>query len=122
MPAVALPPLASDGADARWVAGRVRCWLDEEWTPLEAHRELGAAAGAAYAAVRRGGAADMGDLVLGLAERLLGFDYSDTFVNAFDVANKCAREREECVGGRGGQRCGVCAVLHGRADAAALLR
>ena len=25
----------------RWVAGVLRIWLDEEWTPLECHRQIG---------------------------------------------------------------------------------
>lgn len=48
VPPVLLPPLASTdelAAEQSWVSGIVRVWLDEEWTPLEVHQDLGRAAG-----------------------------------------------------------------------------
>ena len=32
-------------ADEQYLAGAIAEWLDDEWTPLDVHRELGAAAG-----------------------------------------------------------------------------
>ena len=96
VPPAVLPPLASAVAvleEKEWVAGMIRCWLDDEWTPLQVHRDLGDAAGAGYAQLRgEAGEAglEVGDVVLGLASSLLEFDYSEAFVGAFDVANKVA--------------------------------
>jgi hypothetical protein len=63
----------------------IATWLDEEWTPLEVHTELGKAAGAAYVTCRQQGDDDMSSLVLGLSNELLAFNYRETFVNAFEV-------------------------------------
>jgi hypothetical protein len=63
----------------------IASWLDEEWTPLHVHQELGAAAGDAYVACRKAGDDDMSSLVLGLSNELLAFNYRETFVNAFEV-------------------------------------
>ena len=75
-------------AEAAWLAGMLRLYLDEEWTPLEAHRELGEAAGRAYTRLRVAGTRDASDVLLGLADELLAFDFNPTFVNTFEVANK----------------------------------
>lgn len=75
-------------AEAAWLEGMLRLYLDEEWTPLEAHRELGLAAGRAYTRLRAAGTHDASDVLLGLANELLAFDFGPTFVNAFEVANK----------------------------------
>jgi hypothetical protein len=78
-------------ADAAWVAETIRMWLDEEWTPLDVHRDLGLAAGRSYLALRREGIDDASDLLLGLcAGELMQCDYKEAFVNAFEVANKVA--------------------------------
>lgn len=43
---VVLPPLV-DALDLmsqqRWLAAEIQLWLDEEWTKLDVHRELGLA-------------------------------------------------------------------------------
>lgn len=63
-------------------------WLDEEWTPQAVHRDLGAAAGAAYAKLRAAGEDEMGGLLLGLSAELQAFNFRECFVGPFDVANK----------------------------------
>lgn len=63
----------------------IRDWLDEEWTPLGVHAQLGEAAGAAYITCRLQGDDDMSSLVLGMANELLAFNYRETFVNGFEV-------------------------------------
>lgn len=66
----------------------IALWLDEEWTPLDVHKQLGKAAGDAYVKCRQQGDADMSSLVLGLSNELLAFNYRETFTDAFEVANK----------------------------------
>lgn len=47
MPAATLPALNSADAietESLWISGIFRCWLDDEWAPLEVHREPGEAA------------------------------------------------------------------------------
>lgn len=70
------------------LAGVVHFWLDEEWAPLAIHQEIGAATAAAYLRIREAGAKDMADLVLLLSNELLTFDFTETFVGAFDIGNK----------------------------------
>lgn len=70
------------------IAGMIALWLDEEWTPLEIHQQLGKAAGDAYVSCRQQGIDDMSSLVLALSNNLLAFNYRDTFTSAFEVANK----------------------------------
>lgn len=72
------------------ISSMIATWLDEEWTPLEVHTELGKAAGAAYVACRQEGDDDMSSLVLGLSNELLAFNYRETFVNAFEVGGQAA--------------------------------
>ncbi|GBF97236.1 hypothetical protein Rsub_09927 [Raphidocelis subcapitata] len=75
--------------DADWIAGAVALWLDEEWTPQGVHQDLGRAAGDAYARIRAGGEDEMGGLLLGLSNELMGFgNWREAFVGPFDVANK----------------------------------
>jgi hypothetical protein len=42
----------------------------------------------AYVKLRRQGASEAGDVLLGLGTELLGFDFSETFTSGFDVGNK----------------------------------
>jgi hypothetical protein len=67
------------------ISNIISTWLDEEWTPLDVHQQLGEAAGAAYVTCRQQGDDDMSSLVLGLSNELLAFNYRETFVNAFEV-------------------------------------
>lgn len=66
----------------------IAMWLDEEWTPLEVHKELGQAAGDAYVKCRQHGDDDVSSLVLSISNELLSFNYRETFTNAFEVGNK----------------------------------
>lgn len=78
------------------MAGMVELWLDENWERGAAiNRAIGEAAAASYEArwceVSSGASTSeeaFGGLVLAMAEDLLGFDFSDSFVSAFEVANK----------------------------------
>jgi len=84
---------ALDGVDGAWISGMVRFWLDEEWERgAVINRAIGDAVASSYAA--RVEAMDVNEsepmqkLVFGLAEDLLMFDFSDSFVSAFEVSNK----------------------------------
>jgi hypothetical protein len=99
-------------AESSWVAGMIRCWLDEEWPAAElvpVHADLGAAVGRACSRVRqREGVEEMGDLVLELASELLPYDFGPTFTDAFSCANKvakCAAVCEMCAGSHAPPAC-----------------
>ena len=51
---------------------------------------LGLQAAEKCVAMRLEGCEEMGSLVMGIAQDLLSFDFSDTFVNSFEVANKAS--------------------------------
>lgn len=77
-------------SEVKFLAGMLKLWLDDEWSLQEPHAALGLAAAEKCTAMRLEGCEDMGSLVMGVAAELLDFDFSDTFVNAFEVANKCS--------------------------------
>ena len=81
-------PTARDGATHAWLAGMLKLWLDDEWSIQEPHRDLGMRAAEKCTEMRLEGCEEMGSLVMGIAQDLLSFDFSDTFVNSFEVANK----------------------------------
>jgi hypothetical protein len=76
-------------AEVKYIAGMLKLWLDDEWSLQAPHRDLGLAAAEKCTAMRLGGCEEMGSIVMGVATDLASFDFSDTFVNAFEVANKC---------------------------------
>jgi len=93
VPPAMLPALSSEDleAEAAWLGSLIADWLNEEWTPLEVHTDLGNAVAQAYMGLRPAGApCDVTDVVLGLSAELLAFNFRETFVNAFEVANKSA--------------------------------
>jgi hypothetical protein len=88
-------------AEERWLAEEVRLWLDREWEPLAAHREIGekaakAALDARIALEGSGGTAKFGEVLITVASELergpnhqVGRDsWREAYVNPFDVANK----------------------------------
>lgn len=68
--------------------GIIMFWLDEEWTPLQVHKDIASATAESYVKVMRGGASDMADIVLAMSSELQACDFGESFVNAFEVSNK----------------------------------
>lgn len=64
-------------------------WLDDEWTPLEVHSELGQAAASSYVRARqqlRGEEAEVADVLLAVANDLLLFPrMRETFTGALGL-------------------------------------
>ncbi|DBB02558.1 hypothetical protein WJX82_006517 [Trebouxia sp. C0006] len=91
-------------AQQQWLAGEIELWLNDEWTKLDVHRALGEATAQAYGKTRLQGSDEIGEVLLNISSELLTFDFKETFVNAFDVANKAAEllmkgmGREVCCG------------------------
>ena len=91
---------AADAASPEWVSGMVTFWLDEEWERGAAiNADIGRAAAESYAKCVESRArleAETGEvddeafqrMVMALASDLLAFDFNDSFVSAFEVANK----------------------------------
>jgi len=64
-------PTADDvAAEAAWLSGVVRCWLDDDWTELACHREIGAECGRILAETRLAGATEIQDVLMALADGL----------------------------------------------------
>jgi len=85
-------PRAADAAaleaEAGWLGDLMRFHLDEEWCPLDVHADLGRKLAEAYRAIRSGGEDELGGIILALSGELLAFDFTESFVNAFEVSNK----------------------------------
>jgi len=87
-------------ADGEWIEGMVTLWLDDEWERgSEINRMIASRVKRAYVeAMRRelangvesdaGGDEHYPSLVMALIDDLLTFDFTDAFVNAFEVGNK----------------------------------
>jgi hypothetical protein len=75
-------------AEVIYIAGMLKLWLDDEWSVQQPHTALGLQAANKCVAMRLKGCEEMGSLVMGVQQDLLSFDFSDTFVNSFEVANK----------------------------------
>ena len=97
------PLFVCSSFDARTLVGCYSVWLfslsiwnthmgfdSTEWSLQEPHKELGLRAAEKCTSMRLEGCEDMGSLVMGVAADLIEFDFSDAFVNAFEVANKCS--------------------------------
>jgi hypothetical protein len=71
------------------LGGIITYWLNTEWTPLDAHTELGRSTATSYRKAMNGGIKDMGDLVLTMGPDLMvSADFSETFTGPYDIANK----------------------------------
>lgn len=91
---------AAGDVDPSWVEGMVTFWLDEEWERgAVINADIGRAAAESYAKCVESRArveAETGEvddeafqqMVMTLASDLLAFDFNDSFVSAFEVANK----------------------------------
>jgi len=97
VPPALLPPIATPDdlkKEAAWVGDFICSWLDDEWTPLDVHKTLGIEVSRIYCALRSPSNSieeiEVGDVVLGIGRGLLAFDFGETFVGPFDVANKVA--------------------------------
>jgi len=75
--------------ERRWVAGVIRIWLDEEWTPLECHRVIADEVAEIYMRQRSQGDDDIGSIILCIGSELIGSDiWFESFTSSFEVANK----------------------------------
>ncbi len=79
---------AEKDAEIKYLSGMIKLWLDDEWSVQTPHSDLAKQAAEKCVAMRLAGCEEMGSLVMGIAQDLLSFDFSDTFVNSFEVANK----------------------------------
>lgn len=86
-----LPSITSNeefAKESRWVQRQVATWLNEEFTPLDIHADVGVAAAKAYCKLRAQGESEAGTILLGLSSELLNFNFRETFTSAFEVSNK----------------------------------
>ena len=93
VPAATLSSISSVdaiAAEAQWVSGMIRVWLDDEWTPLDIHKELGDATARIYGSLRQPNQpVEVGDVVLGIGQQLMvSFNFREAFIGPWDVANK----------------------------------
>lgn len=85
-----LPTVVDPTVEREWLAKMLQFHLDEEWMPLEIHRDIGVAASNVYMEQRSDGVDDLGSIVLAIGTQLTSFDFADSFVDSFQVANKAS--------------------------------
>lgn len=85
-----LPTVVDPSEEREWLAKVLQFHLDEEWMPLEIHRDIGIAASNVYMEQRSDGVDDLGSIVLAIGTQLTSFDFADSFVDSFEVANKAS--------------------------------
>ncbi len=76
---------------ARSLAGlgrTIASWLDDDWCPQECHQAIGDALCAAYLKQREAGRHEATSILLQLSTDMSTADFSEAFVNPYDVANK----------------------------------
>jgi hypothetical protein len=87
---VVLPVLGEDDLlrESKWLGSTMAKWLDDEWCEQEVHRDIGDSLCEAYLRHRRAGQHEATQILLELSTDLCKVDYTEAFVNPFDVANK----------------------------------
>jgi len=85
---VSLATLTDPDRDGSFLNAAVVQWLDREYIVQDVHRVIGAAVEASYTRSRRGGATDLGEVMMNVGTALEGVNMREAFVNAWDVANK----------------------------------
>ncbi|KAJ1473703.1 hypothetical protein T484DRAFT_3317679 [Baffinella frigidus] len=71
-----------------WLSEEVAQWLDDEWIERSVHRDIGSLAGKLIEEARRAGDQDVTTLMFAVADGMAKFDFYESDVNQFDVANK----------------------------------
>ena len=74
--------------EAQWLGRTVTKWLDEDWCEQQVHIDIGECLCEAYLKQRKEGKREATSILLQLSTDLLKVDYTEAFVNPFDVANK----------------------------------
>eukprot|EP00747_Dinoflagellata_sp_TGD_P072512 gnl/TRDRNA2_/TRDRNA2_157512_c0_seq4.p1 gnl/TRDRNA2_/TRDRNA2_157512_c0~~gnl/TRDRNA2_/TRDRNA2_157512_c0_seq4.p1 ORF type:complete len:308 (+),score=32.15 gnl/TRDRNA2_/TRDRNA2_157512_c0_seq4:40-963(+) len=91
MPAV-LPPKGED--DEVWLTFMIKRYLDDEWTKLDVHDRIGAAAGKLYREARATGENDLTfvhlQMISGLEEIWKSEGFKEAFEGPCDIANRAA--------------------------------
>ena len=87
---VMLPVLAEDdlAREAKWLGRTIAVWLDNEWCPQQVHYDIGDTLCEAYLRERVKGNNEATSILLQLSTDLMEVDFTEAFVNPFDVSNK----------------------------------
>jgi len=87
---VMLPVLDKEelNREAQWLGRTIANWLDDDWCPQQCHQDIGAALSAAYLKQREAGKHEATSILLQLSTDLGPVDFSEAFVNPYDIANK----------------------------------
>ena len=74
--------------EAKWLGETIALWLDEEWCEQKVHVTIGDALCEAYRSQREKGKNEATSILLQLSTDLSKVDFTESFVNPYDVANK----------------------------------
>ncbi|QDZ19449.1 hypothetical protein HOP50_02g19640 [Chloropicon primus] len=86
-----LLPVLTEGElqrEAEWLGRTIALWLDEEWCPQQVHADIGDTLCRAYLDERGRGNNEATSILLQLSDDLMKVDFTEAFVNPFDVSNK----------------------------------
>jgi len=87
IPPVELPPLRDPEREGQWLQHALHTWLDREFLPEPANRDIAARAAQIFVRQRLEGENDLGSLVVAIVTEMQAFDFSDSFYGEFAIAN-----------------------------------
>ena len=74
--------------EAHWLGRTIANWLDDEWCEQQVHVDIGDSLCKAYLTERKNGNREATSILLKLSDDLKRVDFTEAFVNPFDVSNK----------------------------------
>ncbi|MBF2089857.1 MAG: hypothetical protein IGR80_15135 [Synechococcales cyanobacterium K44_A2020_017] len=87
IPAITLPPADNPQQEGLWLQQALHQWLDQEFLPEPANKEIAARAAQVFVRHRMEGENDVGSLLIAVLTEMQAFDFSNSFYGEFAVAN-----------------------------------
>ncbi len=87
IPPITLPPATDAVKEGAWLRTALETWLDREFIPEAIHGIIAQRAAQIYTRQRMEGENDLGSLVIAILTEMQGFNFKESFVGEFTIAN-----------------------------------
>ncbi|KOR35950.1 MULTISPECIES: hypothetical protein [Planktothricoides] len=87
IPPITLPPVENPQQEGEWLKDTLHRWLDQEYLPEPANKEIAQRAAQIFVRHRMEGENDLGELVIAIVTEMASFDFSQSFYGEFAIAN-----------------------------------